>query len=389
MNFYLYFCSINDLIRNNMNGDIFEDLMSNDGATGMVDPLSGDAYNPLEDFEQFQNQSPATRVVDEDEGGGYREVPFNLLDDEGGEKEKPADQPVDDSFIVELLKSKGINPDSIKVQDEESDEVKEVKFSELSTEEKRALLEYQTDEIDFTDHEIEAVEFLRENNMTLSDLAKAIREKTLAELQTSSTEPTYEVDDFSDDELFIIDFKNKYGEDYTDDELIEALERAKENEELYNRQMGKVRDNFKEYERLGKEQAEQEKIAAEQAREEEYISQVVQVARSLNDMHDTVDLDDDDKEGVLSYMFDKLPTGESGLERALKDPASRYKAAWYLKNGDDVFKEIHRYYKGEIDRLSKMIPATAKLKPEAFIKPTNNKQHTTQQRPRKLEDLYN
>ena len=374
--------------QDNVFDDTFDDLMSDDINTERVDPITGEVFNIEEDFDNFQKDSSATRTIDSNSKEGYLEVPFDIMDETKSEGENLN---IDDKIVIDLLRSKGINPDSIKVQDEESNEIKEIKFSELSKEEQLNVLNYQNDndEVDFTDTEIEAIEFLRENQMSLNDLAKAIREKTIAEIQESQNEQVYEVDDFSDDELFIIDFKNKYGEDFTEDELLTALDKAKEHEDLYNKQMGKVRENFKEYERLGKEQAEQEKIAKEQEKENEYISQVVNVARSLNDMHDTVDMDDDDKEEVLSFMFDKLPTGESALEKSLKDPSTRYKVAWYIKNGDEVFKEIHRYYQGEIENLKKSITKPAQVKPEAFIKNTNQKQHTTQKSPRKLEDLYN
>lgn len=369
-----------------MNDDIFEDLMNDEGATGMVDPVTGESYNPLEDFEQFQNNSKATIITNEDEG--YRELPLNIMDDEDTNETKPSNTTVDDNLIIDLLKSKGFNPESIKIKDEDDDELKEVKFSELSDEEKLELLNYNQEELEFTDNEIEAIEFLRENQMSLEDLAKAIREKTIAELEQKS-EPTYEVDDFSDDELFLIDFKNKYGEDFTEEELLVALDKAKENEDLYAKQMSKVRSNFKEYEQQAKEAEEQEALAQQEAKEQEYISKVVEVARSLNDMHDTVDLDDDDKEDILSFMFDKLPTGGTAMDKALDNPEMRYKVAWYIKNGDDVFKEIRQYYKDEISKLQKQIQTQTQTKPvttkpQAFIK---QNQHTTRS-PKKLEDLF-
>lgn len=386
--FILYFCNINDLSRNNMNDDIFEDLLSDEGATGMVDPMTGESFNPIEDFEQFQNSSESTRITKESDSG-YKELPTNLLDDPKDEENQIKSEPVNDALLLDFLKSKGINPDSIKVQDEDSEEIKELKFSELTDAEKLELLKYNSDEADdFEEHEIEAIEFLRENDMTLEELVKAVKEKTIAELQENQQEKVYQVDDFTDDELFIVDFKNKYGEDFTEEELEDALNRAKSNEDLYSKQMNKVRENFKEYEEQAKLQEQQQQKAEQEQQKQEYISQVVQVARSLNDMHDTVDLDDDDKEEILSFMFDELATGGTALDKALKDPATRYKVAWYIKNGDEVFNEVHNYYKSEINKLSKSLKNTSKPKPDAFIKDVK-KQHTTRKGPMKLEELLN
>ncbi len=365
-------------IENSFGGDVFENLLDDSLATGFTDPVSGQHYDPVQDFDDFQNQSSATRTVSSE--GDKVEMPSLLDDPKPGEPTQ-----LEGSVLYDFLRSKNIDPESIKVQDEESGETLEYKFDDLSKEEKMDILGYQKEM--YSDDEVDAINFLRTNKMSLQDLAQSIRNKTIEEYSQQS-EQVYQVDDFSDDELFIVDFKNKYGEDFSEDELLSALDKAKENEALYEKQMARVRDSFKEYEAQAKEQ-ESLRIQQEQNdAEEQYIAQVVNVARSLNDMHDTVDLDDTDKEDVLTFMFDKLPTGESALEKALKDPASRYKAAWYLKNGDEVFKEVHRYYKGEIERLNKEIKSGAK-KPEAFIKKeTNNKQHTTQKRPMKLEELY-
>lgn len=370
--------------------DVFDDLMNDDKATGMVDPISGQSYNPLDDFEEFQENSPATRVVREEDEAPKEDKAESLMDnfDEDGNKieDEEKEESKEFDFISEYLKSKGVNPESIKIQDEESEDIKEVKFSDLSDSEKLELLKYNSEENDFDEDEITAINFLRENNMSLNELATTIRDKTIKEMEERNS-MEYTVDDFSDDELFILDFKNKYGDDFSDEELETALEKAKEDDELFNKQASKIRENFKEIEQENIEAKKQEKLKEDEARESEYINKVVDVARRTNDMHDTVDMDDDDKEEVLSFMFDKTASGKTALDKALLDPETRYKVAWYIKNGDEVFKEIHNYYKNEINKLSKQKENKSKaIKPEAFIK--KEKQHT-KKRPLTLDDLYN
>jgi hypothetical protein len=94
-----------------------------------------------------------------------------------------------------------------------------------------------------------------------------------------------------------------------------------------------------------------------------------------------IDMDDNDKNDVLDYMFEPTGTGETEFERALKDPEMRYKAAWYLRNGDAVFSSLDRYYKQEITRLNRQ-----NQKPQTVIKDT--KTRTTTRRPRTLDDLF-
>nr|DAH97513.1 MAG TPA: hypothetical protein [Caudoviricetes sp.] len=45
-------------------------------------------------------------------------------------------------------------------------------------------------------------------------------------------QPQFEIDQYSDDELFLMDFMSRTGE-VTEDEAVEALQRAKANETLY------------------------------------------------------------------------------------------------------------------------------------------------------------
>lgn len=366
-----------------MKTDIFNDLMSNDGATGMVDPMTDEVYNPVEDFETFQEESEATYLRSEDNA---QNPTVSLMD--GVTESSPQLENTDD-LLITLLKSKGINPDSIKIQNEENDEVEEVKFTDLTEEEKLELLNYNhaEEDYDYSDPEIEAIEFLRENNMSIQELAKVIREKTIAEI-SAENDVVYTVDDFTDEELFLADFKNKYGEDFTEVELMDSLNKAKESEDLFTKQMNKVRETYREYEKEEKEQEHLEKENALKEKENAYIAKVVEVARSMDDLHDIIEMDDDDKEEVLGFMFNKTVTGESFMDKALTDPKTRYKAAWYIKNGDEAFKQIHNYYQSEIKKLTKLIPASTKPKVEAVIKEPNKQLNIPQKRPKRLEDLF-
>jgi hypothetical protein len=71
--------------------------------------------------------------------------------------------------------------------------------------------------------------------------------------------PTYEVDNMSDDELFCIDLLDKIGSDnITDEELQQALESAKANESLYNKQVASLRVYYKDLEEKRRQQQEVE-----------------------------------------------------------------------------------------------------------------------------------
>ena len=59
----------------------------------------------------------------------------------------------------------------------------------------------------------------------------------------------YEVDSMSDDELFCIDLLDRLGADnITDEELQQALDKAKENESLFSKQVASLRVYYKDLE---------------------------------------------------------------------------------------------------------------------------------------------
>ena len=65
-------------------------------------------------------------------------------------------------------------------------------------------------------------------------------------LQVSEQPVVYEVDNMSDDELFCCDLLDKIGsENISDEELQQALDNAKANESLYNKQVASLRVYYK------------------------------------------------------------------------------------------------------------------------------------------------
>lgn len=355
--------------------------------------MANEGYFGTDNMDDLLDTSndPDVKIVDENEheeddhsGGRYQgefgDDLFEGKEDQNQEKDH-------ESLIEERLKAQGYDPRAIKFENENG-EIESYDFNDLTREEQLQLIEGIEDEESseqWTDTEIETINFLRENNMTLQDLVKTIKDRTIAEL-SEKTERVYTVDEFSDDELFVADLRNKYGEDtFTEEELIHELEKAKENGELYNKKISKMRDEYKQYEIDNEEfQRNQSALEAEQARNE-YIQKTVDAVRDINDLHDTVELEYEDKNAILGFMFDQDALGNTAFDQALLDPLTKYKAAWYIQNGDQVFSELHKYYQEEIAKLQAAIPKTKK--PDTVIKPKNT-QHTTQRKITKLEDLH-
>lgn len=60
-------------------------------------------------------------------------------------------------------------------------------------------------------------------------------------------EPVYKIDDLSDDELYLIDFESRVGE-LSDEQAAQVLASAKQDEDLYKKQVEGIRKEYKERE---------------------------------------------------------------------------------------------------------------------------------------------
>mgnify|MGYP007038177669 FL=1 len=78
--------------------------------------------------------------------------------------------------------------------------------------------------------------------------------------QSNMVQPNYTVDDYTDDELFLYDMQSRMP-DMTDEELTEALENAKANETVFEKQVNGIRN---EYRQLENNKIQQEQAIAQQ-----------------------------------------------------------------------------------------------------------------------------
>lgn len=367
---------------NNMENSIFsDDLMDDNGGTGMIDPFDPTEvyYSPEEDFDQFQNNSPATRDGVND--SGYRLPGEDLMSDPISTTVK--NNVENEDLVYQILKEKGYNPNSIKVEGEDGT-IEEYDFNDLSREDQISLLQPDNDEEEYDERMSEVIDFFSNNELSLKDLVNTIEERVKANYVPEQTQ-NYTVDDFNDEELFLVDFKNRYGDEFTDQELFDELNNAKENEELFNRRMVRLRESYKEMEKQAIEAERNQEIAAQEEERTKYINNMYNISRSISEMHDTVTLDDNDRNETLSFMFDTDALGNTKLNQALSDPETLYKVAWYIQHGDDVLKQVHSYYQKEISRLSGAKPQRTA---NSVVKEGKQTQHTAKRQIRRIEDLF-
>jgi hypothetical protein len=165
----------------------------------------------------------------------------------------PSNEPNDDDdIIVTLLKDKGINPASIKFQNE-SGEIEEKTFDELTKDEQLQILNYDDsqDNYGLDDDEVSLINELRQSNLSAEEYKQFIARQAVQEHLANNDPETqiYEVDSIPDDELYVIDLKAKIPE-LTDEDAASELELAKQNEALYQKKIQSIRNEYKQREDL-------------------------------------------------------------------------------------------------------------------------------------------
>lgn len=255
----------------------------------------------------------------------------------------------DKTILDSLLKNKGITDGKIKIVDEDNKK-QEIDFYSLSEKEQLdILISSEQDENHGLDNtELELVNYLRTNNLSVEDFLSQYKESILAEIQ--NPEPSYDIDNYNDQELFLLDLKNKF--DLTDDELVAELEKELKNEDIFNKKITKLRTEYKELEDNYKQN---EQLEFQKNKEQEYntfVQSMVDIAIKTPEFHG-IDLEEDDKNETLSYLLELDENGISKFHKDLNNPNKLYEAAWYLRYGKEAFDAIKNAYESEIAKLKK------------------------------------
>ena len=261
-------------------------------------------------------------------------------DDDFSNIEEPI-QNDDFDLTKELLSLQGISDmNKIKFEDE-SGAVVEKSWDSLSNNEKLMILSHQEDPDTSLDAaEIELINQIRESGLTPGQF--------IQNLQTSEPQPvTYEVDGMSDDELFCLDLLDKIGSDnITDEELQQALDNAKANESLYNKQVASLRNYYKDLENKRLEQIELEKQEQAEYEFNTFANNIVNSIRNFNTFEDTpVELSHDDMEDLANYILTRDSSGYSEFGRLLNDPIQFTKAAFWMLKGPELLNEMQNQIK--------------------------------------------
>lgn len=291
----------------------------------------------------------------------------------------------EDDLITSYLKFQGIeDPTKIRFENDEG-EIEEIDFKTLPKEEQLTMLQ-ELFNSQYTDYEREVIDYLRKNNTDLEGVIDYYQKKAiedyLSQHPEAAPQQNYKVDDYSDDDLYIADLAARF--DLTDEELRERLESAKENEELFKKEIESLRQFYKAEEERQAEQAkldEQQQYIALQNTLLDAANKFNEVVLDADDPHsDSLEIEESDKQMMLDYLLAPDKDGQSRFDKDLSDPAALIELAWLRTHGRDTITGISQYWKKELADTRKQL-AKANKELEKYRKNESNDKVTVEQKP--------
>lgn len=281
---------------------------------------------------------------------GHRE--FDEFGEEDEENQEHNTEQQD--AIRDLLLTKGItDPHSINYENETTGEIEKVDFYDLPYEDQLEILKSSDRDIDYdlNDHEVDVVNFLRQNNVSFEEAVEYYKRQAVEEYLKENDTIDFTVDEYTDQELFLLDLKTKY-DTLTDDELQLELEKETTHPDLFKKKIDKIREEYKALEVKAHEAEAQAEIDKENEKFEELKGSLIEVATATQEIGG-LDLDDNERNQILTYILQKDVNGNSPLIKDLDNPKTLFNIAWYAVKGPEAFEFVHDYYKKEIDKRSK------------------------------------
>lgn len=335
---------------------LYDDVIRDDSPLEELD----DDINPnAPDFEDEDFDSEAHTFQVPDIGyAGHGEDPDEEDPDEAEPQtqhnEGPYDSIEENEVINDLLAAKGItDPKSINYENDEG-QLEQVNFYDLPYEEQMNILR-STDDVNtlLDDDEIETVNFLRRNGVSLEDTIKYYERKAVEDYINSQNISGLEIDQYTDEELYVMHLRTEYGE-LTNDEVDADLQKQLEHPDLFKKKVDKLRTEFKEIEAKQLEETRFQQEQQDEQKFEELKNNLVSVAESIDDVGGSgLDLDIDEKNEILHYILEKDINGVSPFIKSLNSPKQLFELAWFAVKGQEAFNVVHDYYKKEIDKVRK------------------------------------
>lgn len=309
------------------------------------------------DDDQLEEQNEVTPEEQQEEVTNQEEEVQEQSQEEEpsqpSQQQEQVEENSEEDIVTTLLKSKGIeDPTKIKFE-EDNGELVERSWDSLSRDEQLNILkqeEQRDSNTDLDDAEINLINKLRSNRLTPEEYENFLINQGInkqRELDNSQASQ-YKIDDIADDELFVLDLQARF-DTITDEEALEALNKAKQDETLYKKQIDGIRE---EYKRIEDDKNKREQFEVEENQKEQFQAFSNQVLQSISDFDSIgnldIELDKDDKDDLAQFLLSADGAGVNYFSKALNDPNTLVKMAWFALKGEDAFNNITDYFTNEI-----------------------------------------
>lgn len=293
-------------------------------------------------------------MYEEDEFDGGNLSPLETQQNNDGGGANPGNEPNDhessnnEDLTTEVLRLKGItDPSKIKFQDDNGAVIERSWDSLSRAEQINILTDQQDKDSQLDEDELELINTIRNSGMTVSDYIESLKP-----VQEQSAQPSYKINELTDEEVFALDLLDKVGSDnITDEEIDEAILNAKKNEKLFKKTIEGLRA---EYIRL--QQDEEAKAANERAEQQQaaYNQFATSINREIQGFDSFVgqplELSQEDQEDLAAFMLELDDNGTSAFGRALNNPKFFTKAAFWLLNEDKITEELTKQMRDNYTR---------------------------------------
>lgn len=267
-------------------------------------------------------------------------TPQDPLQDTQPPVNEPEPNAGEDPLIMELLAANGVK-DSSKIKFEEEDgTVVERAWKDLSREEQLSILSPETSDVsDYSEEEIDLIQRIRDAQQSPEEYLEALKDEAAQAVQQT---PIYEIDGISDDELFVLDAIDKYGEEnVSDEQLEELLKNAKSNPDLYAKTIESLRAQYKQREDELNYQKQQESEAQQEQDFQNFSTSVLKEIQSLNKIGgQDIELSVDDMNDIANYILTRDEDGNSEFGKTMNNPKKFVELAFWALKGNDIMSEI-------------------------------------------------
>lgn len=306
-----------------------------------------DELDDIDEFASVSDNNDAT-IIDQ-------QVEEPSIDTE----ESVTDPTSPDDIITDLLKQKGIQ-DRSKIKYENDGKIEEVDWNSLSREEQLNILNSDNasnPETDLDDSEIALINAIRNSQMNPEEYIRYIQNTGIQNYinQSQGELQKYQVDDLSDDVLFITDLIARVGEDnISDEEIQNILETAKKNEMLFKKQVDAIRNEYKQLENNNRQQEIDYQREVQKQQFNEFANSVKSEILDLKDIAGIgLEMDDEEKSNLYHMITDLDDAGVSVFGKILNNPKNLVKMAWFLLHGEDAINDINNQMSKTIAQIQK------------------------------------